>query len=75
MVQPAEGRMDAGTAVRDALRLVGAGLGMVVTKVCAGSYRLTEIEADERWPRGTGAVMLRTALDMLERHYRERKEG
>lgn len=73
-VRGADRQLDAAQAVKNAVEHLGITMGHVVIRVCAGSLRLNEIERGLSWPGGVGAVMLRTALDMLERHYRERKE-
>ena len=58
--------------VRAALDAVGPGLGDILIDVCC---RLTGLEDAERglgWPRRSGKVVLKIALERLVQHYRRR---
>ncbi len=55
--------------VRDALSTLGPGLSRVVDAVCGQARGLDEIERGFGWPRRSGKVALKLALERLADHY------
>ncbi len=54
---------------RAALAVIGGNLANVLVDVCCLERGLETVEAERRWPSGTGRIMLREALDRLVEHY------
>ncbi len=61
--------IDARARVRAALECVGPELAGVVTDVCFHLKGLQTVESERRWPPRSAKLMLRTALNLLARHY------
>lgn len=55
--------------VRKALQAVGPGLDRVLSSVCLQEVGLEIVEAGESWPRRSGKVILKLALQRLGQHY------
>lgn len=56
--------------VQRALEAVGPGLDRVLSSVCLREQGLEIVEAEESWPRRSGKIVLKLALQSLGRHYR-----
>jgi hypothetical protein len=57
------------TRVQEALAAVGPGFDRVLSSVCLRECGLEDMERDESWPRRSGKVVLKLALQRLARFY------
>ncbi|MCO6389527.1 hypothetical protein GTW25_00590 [Aliihoeflea aestuarii] len=61
--------------VNAAIEAVGPELSGVLVDVCCFLKGLEEVETERRWPRRSAKLMLKTALGVLDRHYRPKQRG
>lgn len=59
--------------VNDAIEAVGPELAGVLVDVCCFLKGLEQVETERCWPRRSAKLMLKTALGVLDRHYRPQK--
>jgi hypothetical protein len=69
---PGEGPSGARDRVAEALRDLGPGLGDVVLRVCCFLEGIETTERRMGWAARSGKIVLRIALQRLQRHYEER---
>ncbi|MEE2527038.1 DUF6456 domain-containing protein [Hyphobacterium sp. HN65] len=61
--------MAAQQRVRSALEAVGPGMDRILSAVCLREKGLEVVETEESWPRRSGKIVLKLALQQLGRHY------
>ena len=65
-----EHQIDARDRVNRALAQLGPELSGVALDVCCFGKGLEQVERERQWPARSAKLMLRTALDLLARHYK-----
>lgn len=65
----ADSAIDARARIERALAALGPDLAGVALDVCCFLKGLERVERERRWPPRSAKLMLRTALDLLARHY------
>lgn len=68
--EPSEMAMDARKRVTNALIALGPELADVALDFCCFEKGLEQIERERQWPVRSAKLMVRTALQVLTRHYR-----
>ncbi len=61
--------------VNAAIEAVGPELAGVLVDVCCFLKGLEDVETERCWPRRSAKLMLKTALGVLDRHYRPKTRG